>query len=406
MMRIRLIRRLAYLLLVMMGCMSFAAVADLAEETNPPPGPGAALKLPPGFKAEVFAKATSMNYDYYQGPRSMAFDSEGNLYLSLGKHNKVVMLPDRNRDGVADDVITVSEKLNAPQGLVYVNDKLLVANQDGIVALEKQNGKWPAKSPVPLIADLPTGGHMLKSLKLGPDGYLYLSVGSSCNVCVEDDPSRAAILRYSLDGKPAGALETVGRHAQGAIWASGLRNSQGFAWHPESGAMYATNNGSDMRSASRGGAPSDELPPEHLNLIEGGKHYGWPYCWGNQVPDPNFPGPEGFCATTQSPAITFKAHSNPIGITFLDKAKVPDEYKKDAIVALHGSWNRNVPSGYKLVRVKFDQGKPVEITDFATGWLVGKRAWGRPVDVVVGPEGALYVSDDRSGMVYRISYKQ
>lgn len=382
----------------------------MAEVSAVPDNPAAVLNLPKGFKAQVFAKVSPAGSEYFRGPRFMAFDSAGNLYLSLGMDDKVVMLPDRNKDGIADEVVTVAENLNAPQGLAFVGDQLLIANQDGVVKLEQKNGHWPAIGVTPLIKGLATGHHTLKTIKLGPDGFLYINVGSSCNVCNEDDPTRATILRYTTDGKPAGSLVTVGRHAPSALWASGLRNSQGFTWNPIGGGMYATDNGADMRSDKKGGKVNDELPPEHLNKIEPGAHYGWPHCWGNQYTDPNFPGADGFCKTTQSPAITFDSHSTPLGITFLDKTAFPAEYKNDAIVALHGSWNREEPSGYKLVRVKFKDAKPVEVVDFATGWLRKQGAqvnsWGRPVDVIVGTDGALYVSDDRAGMIYRITYNK
>jgi glucose/arabinose dehydrogenase len=386
-------------------CLGLPAVvlAEPAGVLPLPSDPAARLDLPDGFSAKVFVDLKRQG-EYFSGPRFMTFDADGNLYLSLGMQNKVLMLPDRNKDGIADEAVLVSDKLNGPQGLAFVDGKLLVANQDGVVRLENNDGKWPARKITPLIGDLPTGGHTLKSLKLGPDGYLYINVGSSCNVCVENDPLRATMLRYTKDGKPAGSLLTVGRHAQSAVWAKGLRNSQGYDWHA-SGAMYATNNGSDMRAATKGGKVDDELPPEHLNRIDGGKHYGWPHCWGNQHTDPNFPGAEGFCADTQGPAITFTAHSTPIGITFLHKSGFPQSYRNSAIVALHGSWNRQQPVGYKLVQVKFDGDKPVSVSDFATGWLGKEGAWGRPVDVIVGPDGALYVSDDRAGLVYRITYK-
>jgi len=362
-----------------------------------PANPAAALKLPPGFQARVFARLDPAGGGYFRGPRFMAFSPEGELHVSLGLANKVVRLPDRNRDGAADEVVTVADGLNAPQGLAFVEGALLVANQDGVVRLEKGRA-------VPLVSGLPDGGHTLKSLKLGPDGHLYLNVGSSCNVCVESDPLRATILRYRTDGKPAGALDVVGRHATSPVWASGLRNAQGFAWHPGTGAMYATNNGSDNRSDRRGGKPLDDLPPEHLNRILPGAHYGWPHCWGERHPDPDFPGAPGFCEKTIPAAILLPAHSTPIGMTFLDKAHVPQEYLGDALVALHGSWNRREPSGYKLVRVHFDGDRPVLVSDFATGWLAGGSAWGRPVDAVVGPDGAVYISDDRAGIIIRIAY--
>ena len=353
------------------------------------------LTLPAGFEINVFAKLNN-------APRMMAFDKNGNLFVSLTKNNQIIMLPDTNKDGLAEAAVLVSDKLNAPNGLAFLGDDLLVANQDGIVKLTKNNNKWSVK---PFISRLPSGGHTLKTIKVGVDNHLYLNVGSSCNVCVEDNPLRATILRYTLDGKPAGSQIQDTLNNPSPIWAKGLRNSQDFAWHPKTGSMFATNNGSDMRSDKKNGKVNDELPPEHFNKIEPSKHYGWPHCWGEQVVDPNFPGADHFCKTTTPPAITFTSHSTPIGVTFLDKTHFPTEYKNDAIVALHGSWNRAQLSGYKLVRVKFNGETPVVIVDFATGWLQNNQAWGRPVDVITGPDGALYVSDDGANVIYRISYK-
>jgi glucose/arabinose dehydrogenase len=363
------------------------------------------LHLPVGFEINIFAKLDG-------APRMLAFDKAGNLFVSMPKSNQVIMLPAANRDGLAGAPVLVSNQLNAPHGLAFVGDDLLVANQNGIVKLTskltKKEGQWSA--PKAFISNLADGHHTLKTIKVGPDNFLYINVGSSCNVCVEEDATRATILRYTLEGKPAGGLEVVGRHNNLApIWASGLRNSQGFAWHPITGSMFATNNGSDMRSEKKGGKVNDELPPEHFNKIEPGKNYGWPHCWGdgknNLVEDPNFVGADIFCKNATPPAITFTSHSTPIGVTFLDKTNFPTEYKNDAIVALHGSWNRAQLSGYKLVRVKFNGVTPVEVIDYATGWLNNNEAWGRPVDVVTGPDGALYVSDDRANIIYRISYK-
>ena len=387
--------------LLFTGLYSVMAFADVALATDVPQNMSNAIHLPAGFKINVFAKLKPGGNDIFRGPRMLAFDVQGNLYVSTGLDNQVWMLPDANHDGVADDNILISDQFNGPQGLTFVNGKLLVANQDGVVQLEQVNGKTTIK---PFISNLPTGGHTLKNIKLGPDGYLYLNVGSSCNVCTETDPLRATILRYTADGKPAGALVTIGRHAPSPIYAYGLRNTQGFAWQPETNAMYATNEGTDMRSDTKNGKINDLIPPEHLNMIEAGKHYGWPHCWGNQITDANFVGDDGFCRATQAPAITFDSHSTPIGLSFLAKANFPSDYKNDAIVALHGSWNRAEPSGYKLMRVKFKDNQPVAIADFATGWLNNNQAWGRPVDVIVAPDGALLVSDDRAGLIYRITY--
>lgn len=378
---------LQFLLLLLV---SVVAQADMAPVSQLPSDPAGAIKVPAGFQISVFARLKPAGGDYFRGPRFMAFSPEGHLYLSLGFDNKVVMLPDRNRDGRADEVVPVAEGLNAPQGLVFVGEKLLVANQDGVVGIE--NGR-----AVTLISGLPSGGHTLKSLKLGPDGNLYLNVGSSCNVCTEADPLRATLLRYGIDGKPAGK--------RGAVWAEGLRNTQGFGWHPHTGVMYATNDGADMRSDIQSGKVNDDLPPEHLNRIEAGAHYGWPHCWGERVTDPNFSGPPGFCSKMTPPELVFPAHSTPLGISFLDKTGFPADYRNDALVALHGSWNRRQPSGYRVVRVRFEGGRPAQVMDFASGWLTEAGAWGRPVDVVAGPDGAIYLSDDRAGMIYRIIYK-
>lgn len=397
---------LTLMIAAMVATMTFIVHAD---ELN--------IALPAGFKLTSFANSTTPQGALLSSPRFMAFDERGNLYVTSAKSGKVLMLPDADKDGKADEVITIAQGLNYPQGLVLVGDVLLVANQDAVVRLRNKNGRWSA--PEPFISNLPTGGHRTKTIKRGADGYLYVNVGSSCNVCVESNPMRATILRYSMEGKPAGALATVGRHSQSAIWASGLRNSQGFAWHPVTGEMYATNNGADNRSDTVGGKVNDEIPPEHLNRIEPGKHYGWPYCWGDSVKktlieDPNFKAESGFCTSAQGPEITFTSHTTPLGITFLNKANWPTEYRSDSIIALHGSWNREQPAGYKLVRVRFKDNRPVKVEDFASGWLpnAAENGWfkknevrGRPVDVAIGPDGALYVSDDHADTIYRITYQ-
>ena len=375
------------------------------------------IQLPAGFHINVFS---SLGESLGQ-PRMMAFDSQGRLFVALASTNQIAMLPDTNNDGLAEAPVIIASNLNAPNSLAFIDDNtMLIGNQDSVVTIRKIDGKW--STPKLFISNLPSDGHTLKTVKIGPDGFVYVNIGSSCNVCVETDPLRATVLRYAPDGKPAGSQvqDTIGTGS--AIWAKGLRNSQGFAWQPKTGAMFATNEGADDRSSTKNGKVNDDIPPEHLNRINAGNHYGWPYCWGDpsnlntMIEDQNFLAPNvDFCKSTTPPAITFDSHSTPIGITFLDKTNFPADYKNDAIVALHGSWNRKNPSGYKLVRVKFNAEKPMQVVDFATGWLninstvqnqVQAQAWGRPVDVIAGPDGALYVSDDRAAVIYRISYKQ
>lgn len=378
--------------------------ASYARDAEPKPNIST-LRLPAGFSIEIYSQLGGQ----FGQPRMMTFDATGKLYVASPTSGQVLMLQDTNGDGLAEPPVVIARGLNAPNSLTFVGDAMLVSNQDEIVKLSKTNTGWSA--PQPFISGLADGGHTLKTIRLGPDGFLYLNVGSTCNVCVEQDATRATILRYTIDGKPAGHLVTVGRHAPNAIWARGLRNSQGFAWHPVTGAFYATNEGADNRSDTARGRVNDEIPPEHLNMIEGGNHYGWPHCWGNptdltrMVEDPNFTASDQLCTKATPPAMTFVSHSTPIGIAFLNQSQFPAEYQSDAIVALHGSWNRKQPSGYALVRVKFKDNKPVAVEDFITGWLNGQNAWGRPVDVAVGTDGALYVSDDRSGYIYKISYQ-
>ena len=396
---------------------SLTAIANEADVSPVPQDIAKAIQLPAGFKMDVFADLSqypALGAKQHQ-PRIMTFDATGNLYVSLTTQGKVVKFEvNQHNPKQAGKLVVLAEHLNAPHGLTFVGKKLYVANQDSIVSLSASGTE-----PEVIVSNLPDVGHSYKSIKLGPDGLLYLNVGSSCNVCVENNPLRATILRYTVQGQPAGALG-----ASSPIYASGLRNSQGFTWHPKTKAMFATNEGADNRTFIKNGAADEGLPPEHLNQIMAGRHYGWPHCWGNTntdridiedqqknphrwgmlFDDPNFKGESGFCEKATPPAMVFESHSTPIGITFLHQSHFPKAYQNDAIVALHGSWNRQHPSGYKLVRVKFVGDKPIAVEDFASGWLKVKAAFGRPVDVQVGKDGALYVSDDRAGLIYRISY--
>jgi mono/diheme cytochrome c family protein len=222
-------------------------------------------------------------------------------------------------------------------------------------------------------------------VRAGPDDHLYVSVGSSCNVCVEEDPRRAAILRYRLDGSGE------------EIYASGLRNAVDFAWRPGTTDLYATDNGRDLLG--------DDFPPCELNRVVAAGFYGWPYANGNRIPDPDFgEGNEALVTRSIPPVHGFAAHTAPLGIAFYDGGQFPERYRGAAFVALHGSWNRREKIGYEVVAVFFEADGSVRGEPFAHGFEVEDDVIGRPVGVAVGPDGALYVSDDFAGAVYRITY--
>jgi glucose/arabinose dehydrogenase len=213
---------------------------------------------------------------------------------------------------------------------------------------------------------------------------LYVSVGSSCNVCREEDPRRAAILAYNPDG------------SNERVFATGLRNAVGLALNPESGEIWATNNGRDWLG--------DDLPPETVYLVRENGDYGWPRCHVGRIVDPEFGSPDG-CSNVVDPAVEMQAHTAPLGLDFYTGDAFPLPYRGDLFIALHGSWNRSVPVGYKVVRIPMQQGKPGPVQDFVTGWLEEDGSnWGRPVGVITGADGALYISDDSGGRVYRVAF--
>lgn len=315
----------------------------------------------------------------------LAISPSGKIYLSLTQAGKVVVLPDENHDGVADQVVTFAQGLDLPHGLAFYAGYLYVAETGRVIRYRLQ-GDMPAGPAEVVIPNLPRGaGHFTRTLGFGPDGKLYVSIGSSCNVCLETDPRRAAIVRYNPDG--------TGEE----IYARGLRNAVSFVWRPGTQELWATDMGRDWLG--------DDFPPDELDLVRQGADYGWPYCNGDRVPDPDFGSPQR-CAATIPPMLGFQAHSAPIGLRFCDACSMPAPYRGQLFVAFHGSWNRSIPTGYKVVVVPFSDGKPTGYYDFVTGWLTGSQAWGRPVDIIFGPDGAMYISDDRAGAVYRISTAQ
>lgn len=338
------------------------------------------INLPPGFKISVFAAGMGR-------ARLMASSDEGVIFVSEIDRGRVLAFPDRDHDGVADETIVLAEDLDGPHGIELKDGSWYVAEEGSVVRLTDSDGDLVSDSREVVIAGLPRGGnHFTRTLRFGPDGRIYLTIGSTCNICEESDQRRAAMMVFEADG------------SGGRIFASGLRNTVSFIVRPQTGELWGTDMGRDFLG--------DNLPPDEVNIIKEGKLYGWPYCFSQQVVDPAFDRAD-FCAKTESPMVEIPAHSSPIGLRFYpDQGSFPQAFWGNLFVAYHGSWNRRLPTGYKVVRISFDASGQLTIADFATGWLdeATGEAWGRPVDVLVGDDGALYVSDDRTGAIYRIWY--
>jgi glucose/arabinose dehydrogenase len=239
--------------------------------------------------------------------------------------------------------------------------------------------------PQVVIDGLPSGGHNTRTVTFSPDySSLYVSIGSSCNVCEEQDQRRAAIMRYNPDGSGE------------RLYARGLRNAVGITFNPITGELWATNNGRDFLG--------DDLPPETIYKIQEGADYGWPGCHSGRIIDPDF-GSQGSCEGIEQPQVEMQAHSAPLGLEFYSGDQFPAEYQGDLFVAFHGSWNRSQPVGYKVVRIPMDGEVIGLVEDFAVGWLNNEASWGRPVDIVTAPDGSLLISDDAGGKIYRVYYR-
>lgn len=337
------------------------------------------IRLPEGFAIAIWA-------DGLPGVRFLRFTEKGDLLASRPRAGEIVRLrPDADGDGRSDGREVLLTDLDRPHGL-DLHEGWLYVGETGAVLRARYDASAGRVTGAPeaIVVGLPEGGnHWTRTVRVGPDGALYVSVGSSCNVCIEDDPRRAAMLRYRPDG------------SGGEVFASGLRNSVGFDWHPVSGALYATDNGRDLLG--------DDFPPCELNRVEPGKHYGWPFVNGDDVPDPDYGDHPAAPDDPLPPVHGFRAHNAPLGMTFVRSESAPDAYRHAALVALHGSWNRTRKDGYRVVSLHWTP-EGIEERDFAAGFELDGDVIGRPVDVVEGPDGAFYVSDDYAGAVYRIAY--
>ncbi|MFN2208521.1 MAG: PQQ-dependent sugar dehydrogenase [Candidatus Promineifilaceae bacterium] len=363
---------LTYLFMTFRRQVNLAGI-NASGETTP-------VQLPPGFQVEIFARDLN-------GPRFIAFSPDGVLYVADRGNKRIVALPDEDSDGQADSVRVFADDIESPHSLVFHENALFVGVPSGVIRLQDRDGDGISDEREILIDDYPTNGHSTRTVIFLPDGRMAVSVGSSCNVCEEADPRRAAVVIY--DGPQA-----TGER----IFASGLRNAVGLAIHPETGELWATNNGRDMMG--------DDLPPETIEIVREGEDYGWPRCHSGRIEDPDL-GYPGSCEGVNSPLVEMQAHSAPLGLAFYMEDAFPSEYQDDLFIAFHGSWNRSVPTGYKIVRLPLDDGIPTgPVEDFATGWLDEEtgQVSGRPVGLAVGPDGALYASDDAGGFIYRITY--
>ncbi len=375
------------------------------------------LRVPPGFRVQVFASGLG-------NPRMMAVAPEGDVYVTLREQGQVLRLRDLNNDGDASDdgerVIAASAMetpaLMGVHGISYHMGRVYLATVKGVLAATPAGGRLTGVQA--LLTDLPDGGqHPNRTLAVGPDGKLYVSVGSSCNACAETNPEHATLLRLELTGtasaNPANPQHPILARSPMAmtsprVFASGLRNTIGFDWHPTTAALWGSDHGSD--------GLGDDIPPDEINLIEAGKTYGWPFCYAKNSVDPVVDQPrvdlskETYCPTTEASRFEYQAHSAPIGFLFYRGNQFPAEYRGDAFVAFRGSWNRSVPTGYKVVRVRFSETGPETtgpvVEDFLSGFLdsAGRTYLGRPAGLAVNPTGALLLAEDTNGVIYRVSY--
>jgi glucose/arabinose dehydrogenase len=388
----RLIMRIKTLLIALLPFWLSAFVSVLALLTSPnlahaekTPFDLSQLKAPAGFHISVFA-------DNIDGARMLIFSPGGVLLVSESGEGKVVALPDPKNSGKAERTVDVLGGLNEPHGLAFYQGKLYVAENDKVRSYDWDEKNLRATNPKKL-ADLPTGGgHSTRSI-LFHGGKMYISAGSSCNVCIEKDPRRATVMEFNPDG------------SEQKIFAKGLRNAVGLALNPKTDTVWVTVNGRDWLG--------DDLPPETIyDLGKNGGDAGWPYCYGDRIPDSNFTKPgDNRCNNVLEPKVQMQAHSAPLGLAFYEGTQFPAEYQNNIFLAFHGSWNRNIPTGYKVVRVKLDaNGQPQGgAQDFITGFVMpgetkNGRWMGRPVGVVFGSDGSMYLSDDAANVVYRITY--
>ncbi len=340
-----------------------------------------AIKLPQGFRILLYT-------DSVPGARSLALGPTGVVFVGTRREGKVYAVIDHNKDNVADAVAVIATGLNSPNGVAFRDGALYVAEISRILRFD--NIETHLEDPLPPVvvnSGFPNDTHHgWKYIAFGPDNHLYVPVGAPCNVCERADNRYATIMRMLPDGRD---LE---------VFAYGVRNTVGFDWHPKKRQLWFTDNGRDWLG--------DELPPDTLNRAQTkGLHFGFPYCHAGYLPDPEF-GNKFNCTDFEPPMIALGPHVAALGMKFYVGKMFPTTYQGNIFIAEHGSWNRSIPIGYRITRVQLNNDRAVGYEVFAEGWLQGRKAWGRPVDILVMADGALLVSDDRAGAIYRIIYNR
>jgi len=335
------------------------------------------IVLPPGFAIELVASV--------EGAREMALGAKGTLFVGSNGPGKVYAI--RLVSGAVSEIFTVASGLRLPVGVAFKDGALYVSAVDRILRFDDiENRLDHPPRPVVVTDRLPKETHHgWKFIAFGPDGKLYVPVGAPCNVC-EPDPDRYAnIMRMNRDGSGV------------EVFARGVRNTVGFDWHPADGSLWFTDNGRDMLG--------DDVPPDELNhATKPGMNFGFPYCHGGTIADPEFGSKHG-CSEFTAPVQQLGPHVASLGMRFYTGTQFPAQYRNQIFIAEHGSWNRSSKIGYRITLVRLEGGRAVAYEPFATGWLQGQNAWGRPADVLVMPDGSLLVSDDYAGAIYRISYR-
>lgn len=376
------------LISLVLGAGALRLIASQQRGGPPPAVQLNTIRMAPGFAISIFS-------DQVPAARSMTLGEKGTVFvgtfgLLTGKGNigAVYAVRDTNADGRADEVTTIAKGLNQPNGGAFRNGALYVAEMQRIIRYDGIESRLQ-NPPAPVVVRegfLNSGNHQWRDIAFGPDGKLYIALGAPCNICVPESPY-GSIARMNPDG------------SQFEIYASGVRNSVGLAFHPGNGQLWFTDNGGDTLG--------DNIPSDELNHAgKAGMHFGYPYCHQGEIPDPKL-GSEGVCSKYTPPAVKLGPHVAALGLIFYTGDMFPAEYKNELLIAQHGSWNRSNPLGYRIGLAHVHNGQYASGQRiFAEGWLQGSQPWGRPADLLQLPDGSVLVSDDLQGHIYRITYRK